>query len=276
MRHRARQLHLPAVIFTFDHSPRRILDPGNFPGAITLPDEKFRLLFDSGVDWVVFRPFDRQFAVIYSQDFVQQILVEQLQTRAAFVGFNFGFGFNREGTAQSLADQLHEKGIECQVLQPVQLDGVTVSSTLVRKAVQSGDLALAHHMLGRPHSLSGVVVHGEKRGRQMGFPTANLLLENIGKVIPPRGVYQTLVDTATGRFPALTNIGVRPTFDRHQLLLEAHLLDFSGDLYSQTIRVQFLHRLREERRFPSMDALIGQIRIDLAEVRQRMTSSASS
>ncbi|HNV68150.1 MAG TPA: riboflavin biosynthesis protein RibF [Candidatus Ozemobacteraceae bacterium] len=264
---RARELQLPAVLFTFDLPPKKILDPQNFPGALTLPEEKFQLLLESGVDWVVFRTFDKQFAVTYSQEFVRRILAEKLQAREVFVGFNFGFGFNREGTADSLATDLHELGIGCQILPRVSIDGVTISSTFIREQIKSGNLDQATKWLGRPVTLTGTVIHGEKRGRQMGFPTANLSLEHPVKVLPPHGVYDTIADTPFGSYQAMTNIGVRPTFARHTPLLEAHLLGFNGDLYSQTIRVRFYRRLREERCFPSMESLIAQMKCDLEEVR---------
>ncbi len=264
---RARELQLPAVLFTFDLPPKKILDPQNFPGALTLPEEKFQLLLDSGVDWVVFRTFDKQFAVTYSQEFVRRILAEKLQAREVFVGFNFGFGFNREGTAESLAADLYELGIGCRILPRVSIDGITISSTLIREQIRGGNLDQAMKWLGRPVTLTGTVIHGEKRGRQMGFPTANISIENPVKVLPPHGVYDTVVDTPFGSYHAMTNIGIRPTFERHTPLLEAHLLDFNGDLYSQTIRVRFYRRLREERRFSGMEALIEQMKLDLAEVR---------
>ncbi len=263
----ARKEGLSSVIFTFDHPPRRLLDPENFPGEITTPEEKFRLLLHSGVDSVVFRPFDETFARTPPEEFIRNILIERLEARHVFVGFNFGFGMHRRGSAEFMQKELRSLGRECTVISPVTAAKHLVSSTLIRESLADGDIELASQLLGRHPSLSGEVVHGDHRGRDMGFPTANLPLENSIKVLPPKGVYYCIVDTPQGAFNALVNIGTRPTFDRRILLLEAHLLDFSGDLYHQTIRVRFVKRLRDEIRFPSMDSLISQIKADLTSVR---------
>ncbi len=257
----ARKEGLSSVIFTFDHPPRRLLDPENFPGEITTPEEKFRLLLHSGVDSVVFRPFDETFARTPPEEFIRNILIERLEARHVFVGFNFGFGMHRRGSAEFMQKELRSLGRECTVISPVTAAKHLVSSTLIRESLADGDIELASQLLGRHPSLSGEVVHGDHRGRDMGFPTANLPLENSIKVLPPKGVYYCIVDTPQGAFNALVNI------DRRILLLEAHLLDFSGDLYHQTIRVRFVKRLRDEIRFPSMDSLISQIKADLTSVR---------
>ncbi|MFZ2956115.1 MAG: bifunctional riboflavin kinase/FAD synthetase [Candidatus Ozemobacteraceae bacterium] len=263
---RGKEQGLPSVVFTFDHSPRRLLDPENFPGEITPPEEKFRLLLQTGVNWVVFRPFEEAFALTSPREFVSDVLVRKLHAREVVVGFNFGFGVRREGNAAMLASGLAEHGVACRILPRVTLDGTTVSSTLVRQKIIAGEIEAANRFLGRRVSLAGTVVHGEKRGRTLGFPTANLPLEGLRTVLPPRGVYAGLVDTHAGTHYAMINIGVRPTFNRTQLLLEAHLHAFSGDLYSTDIRVQFLNRLRDERKFLGRDELIEQMRRDLAVV----------
>lgn len=258
---------LASVIFTFDHPPRRLLDPANFPGEITTPEEKFRLLIHTGVDGVVFRPFDEAFARTPPEEFIRNVLIDRLEARHVFVGFNFGFGMHRRGSAEFMQKELRSLGRECTVISPVTAAKHLVSSTLIRESLADGEIELASQLLGRHPSISGEVVHGDHRGRDMGFPTANLPLENSIKVLPPKGVYYCIVDTPLGAFDALVNIGTRPTFDRRILLLEAHLLDFSGDLYHRTIRVRFVKRLRDEIRFPSKDSLVSQIRSDLASVR---------
>lgn len=270
----AKKEGLSSVIFTFDHPPRRLLDPANFPGEITTPEEKFRLLLHTGVDRVVFRPFDETFARTPPEDFIRNVLIERLEARHVFVGFNFGFGLHRRGSAEFMQKELRSLGRECTVISPVTAAKHLVSSTLIRESLAEGEIELASQLLGRHPSISGEVVHGDHRGRDMGFPTANLPLENSIKVLPPKGVYYCIVDTPLGAFDALVNIGTRPTFDRSILLLEAHLLDFSGDLYHRTIRVRFVKRLRDEIRFPSMDSLISQIKADLASVRSLVSSEA--
>lgn len=259
----AREHKLPSVVFSFEHPPRRILQPNEFLGELTTPEEKFSLLFSTGVDWVVFRPFDLEFARTSASEFVRQIILEQLQAKLVCVGFNFQFGRDRQGRADSLCRELAAAGCACLVIPSVIIGNEPVSSSRIRQAIANGLLEEANRLLGREASFSGTVIHGDKRGRAIGFPTANLDLEGTTKVLPPRGVYLCVVDTQLGSYPAIVNIGVRPTFNRDKLILEAHLLDFCGDLYHQTIRVRFQKRIREEIKFPSTEALIAQLNEDL-------------
>lgn len=263
----AREHRLPAVVFSFDHPPRRLLHPEGFLGELTTPEEKFGLLLATGIDWVVFRPFDGTFAHTSPGEFVRTVILDQLQARLVCVGFNFHFGHDRAGNSESLCQEVAGAGCSCLVIPQMQMGGETVSSSRIRRAIADGDLEMANQLLGREASFTGTVIHGDHRGREMGFPTANLDLEGSSKVLPPRGVYLCLVDSAAGSHHALVNIGVRPTFGRVRAMLEAHLLDFHGDLYHQTIRVRFLKRLRAEVRFPSATALITQIQADLEQAR---------
>ena len=262
VRAKAAETGLPSVLLTFDHSPRRLLSR-EFPGEITTPEEKFNLLLGTGIDWVVFRPFDAKFAMIPPEQFVQEIILDKLRAKQVFVGFNYGFGAKRLGNAKFLQSFLMRHSIPCTVLPPVLHDGKTVSSTLIREAILKGDFATANDLLGRQAAFTGEVVHGDHRGRELGFPTANILLGGSSKVLPPHGVYAGHADTNQGTFPALVNIGIRPTFNRREPLLEAHLAGFSGNLYHQTIRVRFSQRLRDEMRFPSREALVAQMQDDL-------------
>jgi riboflavin kinase / FMN adenylyltransferase len=264
---RARQLSLPALVFTFDHSPRCLLSAGDFPGEITTPEEKFQLLLATGLDRVVFRPFDREFAMTSPEQFVEDIIVHKMQAREVFVGFNFGFGLHRRGNPAFLQELLARRGRGCHIISPVKIAGHVVSSSLIREAIAEGDFTIANQLLGREASFSGTVIHGDHRGRTMGFPTANLDLERTTKVLPPHGVYLCLVDSPVGTHPAVVNIGVRPTFDRRGTVLEAHLLNFSGDLYHHSIRVRFLKRLREEIQFTGIDTLVTRIQQDMAIAR---------
>jgi riboflavin kinase/FMN adenylyltransferase len=267
---KSRERNLPGVIFTFDHSPKRILEGKDFPGEITTPEEKFSLLLASGVDKVVFRPFDAAFATVSPQQFIADIIIKAFQARLVLVGFNFGFGVRREGNAEYLATELRRNSVETLVLDRVSQDGETISSTNIRRLIQAGNFSVANRLLGREAAFSGVVIHGEQRGRTMGFPTANLSLADTVKVLPPHGVYLCLVDTPSGVFPAITNIGIRPTFNKTTPLLETHLLDFHDDLYHRTIRVRFLEQLRQEVRFPDMNTLVAQIREDQSRARVRL------
>jgi riboflavin kinase/FMN adenylyltransferase len=216
---------------------------------------------------VVFRPFDEFFAAVSYQDFVDNILVKQLNADTVFVGFNFCFGAGRSGNSGMLAAELEKHGRSCRIIAPVKISDEIVSSSIIREAVANGDFTRANRFLGRESSFSGEVVHGDHRGRIMGFPTANLQLEESQKILPPNGVYACFVDSPAGTHQAIVNIGIRPTFNRSNHLLEAHLLSFAGDLYHRTIRTRFVKRIREEKRFPDMQTLIDQINLDIAACR---------
>ena len=272
--HYARQHGLPSVIFTFDHSPRKFLSPKIFKGYLTTPEEKFSLLLGTGIDYVVFRPFDDAFSTVGHTEFVKKILIDQLQAATVLVGFNFCFGAGRAGNAQILSSELSHHGCKCRIIPPVMIDGQVVSSSIIRDAVASGNFQRANQFLGREACFTGEVVHGDHRGRVMGFPTANLQLEESLKILPPNGVYACYADTPEGSHPAIVNIGVRPTFDRRTHLLEAHLLDFNGDLYHRTIRVRFVRRIREEKCFPDMQSLISQINLDIAACHQYLIEAS--
>lgn len=272
----ARDIGLPSVIFTFDHSPRKFLSPEIFRGYLTTPEEKFSLLMSTGVDYVVFRPFDEAFSKVPYNDFVKAVLVDELQAMNTFVGFNFCFGAGRSGTADMLKKELKLHGRECSVIDPVKVNGEVVSSSIIREAVSQGDFERVNLFLGREASFSGEVVHGDHRGRVMGFPTANLQLEESQKILPPNGVYACHADTPEGTAPAIVNIGTRPTFDRPGHLLEAHLLDFNSDLYHRTIRVRFVKRIRSEKKFPDMQTLINQINSDITACREILQQKQKS
>jgi riboflavin kinase/FMN adenylyltransferase len=269
----SKETGLPAVIFTFDHSPRKYLNPEVFKGYLTTPAEKFSLLLGTGVDYVVFRPFDQEFSQVSYQDFVSDIICDSLDARITFVGFNFCFGAGRSGTADMLAYILRQNGRECRIIEPVKVEGEIVSSSIIRQAVAEGDFVRANRFLGRESSFSGAVVHGDHRGRQMGFPTANLQLEESEKILPPNGVYACYADTPKGSFKAMVNVGIRPTFNRSNHLLEAHLLGFSGDLYHRTIRIRFVKRIREEKKFPDMNSLTEQIQRDQQTTERILTQN---
>ncbi len=254
---------LPSIIFTFDHSPRKLLSPEIFKGYITSPEEKFSYLLNLGVDHVIFRPFELDFSKLSHKDFIKDILIEQLNAKAVFVGFNFHFGADKHGTAESLQKELKKHNSQCHIIDKVTLNGEVVSSSIIRQAIEAGDFSRANEFLGREASLVGEVIAGDSRGHKLGFPTGNICLKSTGKILPPNGVYACYTDTNSGSYPAIVNVGTRPTFNKSNHLLEAHLLDFDGNLYHQSIRIRFKQRLREEIKFPSADALVEQITKDV-------------
>lgn len=253
---------LKTVVFTFDNSPKQLLCPDLFKGYLTERNEKFSLLKKFNISKIVTTKFDLNFANINYKDFVKKILIDKLNANAVFVGYNFTFGSNREGNANLLKKELSNYGIKCFIVEQCKINGEAVSSSAIRATIEEGNFDKANLFLGREFAFGGTVEHGDARGRTMGFPTANLPLKDTFKVLPPNGVYACYTDTTTGTYPSVVNMGFRPTFDKDIHLLEAHLIDFSGNLYDQAIRVRFVKKLRPEIKFHSMDELIEQISTD--------------
>lgn len=256
----------PGVVFTFEPPPRQVLQPGIHPPRIQTLEDKVATLEGLGVEVVVER-FDHTFARQDAAWFVEEILGRRLQPRVLVVGHDFRFGRGRAGDVALVGRLL--PGLEVVQVAPVSVAGRVVSSSQVREAVAEGRVEDATALLGRPHSVRGVVVAGHRRGRTIGVPTANL--RPITELLPARGVYATevqLPDDDGSWLPAVTNLGVRPTFDDGEApSLETHLLDWSGDLYDRELRVRFVRRIRGEQRFDGVDALVARIRRDVLEAR---------
>jgi riboflavin kinase / FMN adenylyltransferase len=264
----ARAIGSPAVACTFDPHPLEVLQPDRAPLAITTLDERLELIAACGVDEVVVLAFTRELAAMEPEAFVKDVLVDRLAARQVVVGFNHRFGRGARGDAALLRELGARGGFGVDVIEPLTVDGVPVSSTAIRAALGRGDLEAAVRMLGRPYTLPGKVVAGAGRGRTLGFPTANIAPDRPVLVAP--GVYACTVEVANQPRRAVVNVGVRPTFDEKTLAVEAYLLDFSGDLYGQTVRLMFRSRVREERRFSSVDALRAQIADDVETARRRL------
>lgn len=258
----AKNNQLASVVFTFDKAPKQVLGQ-IFDGYLTTPEEKFEILSQTDVDEICYAPFTTDFASQSRETFVKDILVNKLRAKAVFIGFNFSFGVNKSGNSEFLKSELQKYGVECIILPPVSIDEIgIVSSSTIRGALKCGEIAKANKLLGRKFSFTGEVIHGDHRATEMGFPTANLLLADSEKCLPPNGVYACYADTTEGTFPAIVNIGYRPTFNKDTYLLEAHLCNYSGNLYGKTIRIRFLKGMRPEIKFPNMGALINQIEKD--------------
>ncbi len=261
-----------SAVVTFDKHPASIVRPESAPLLLTDPDQKVELLEETGVDALVIVTFDEALAAESPASFVQRVLVDCLATQAIVVGEDFHFGRGREGNV----DLLRKLGLEADFdVVPLDLiarvDGVDepVSSTAIRRALAGGDVSRANEMLGHPFEVRGSVRHGDQRGRLLGFPTANV--EVSGRIcLPADGVYAGWYERPNGDVhQCAINIGRRPTFYEHAevSLLEAHLLDFEGDLYDEHARVRFVHFLRSERKFDGIDALIEQLRADVESAR---------
>jgi riboflavin kinase / FMN adenylyltransferase len=262
---RARAVGLDAVACTFDRHPMEIVHPDRAPVPITTVDERLALIGETGVDAVVVLGFTRELAGIEPETFVKDVLLDRLRAQEIVVGYNHRFGRAARGDARLLEDLAERFGFRAHVVPPTTVDGVAVSSTEIRSALHRGDVRSAARGLGRPYSIEGEVTSGAGRGRTLGFPTANIAPDR-----PPlvaRGVYRGRVSIQGGPHEAVVNVGVRPTFGETSLAVEAHLLDFTGDLYGRRVRLEFLTRLRDEMRFSSIEDLKAQVARDIAAAR---------
>ncbi|MBI2015376.1 MAG: bifunctional riboflavin kinase/FAD synthetase [Candidatus Rokubacteria bacterium] len=261
----ARERGLEALACTFDPHPLEVLQPDRAPRPITTLADRLDLIAETGIDTAVVVAFTRAIAALEPEAFVRDALAGTLRAREIVVGFNHRFGRGARGDARLLETLGPALGFRTHVVAPLEVDGVPVSSSEIRAALGRGDLERAARLLGRPYALGGEVVHGAGRGRTLGFPTANLRMDLRLPLAP--GVYACRARVGPAEYRAVVNAGVRPTFGETELAVEAHLLDFSGDLYGQRIQLTFLRRLREERRFPSVEALREQIAADVAAAR---------
>lgn len=258
----------PAVVLTFHPHPSVVLR--GKPGAIylTLPEERVKLLEQLGADMVIIEPFTRELAATSAEEFVDRLL-NRLGLRQLLIGHDFSLGRGREGNFNVLKEFGRQRGFDVEELQPVKLDGEVVSSSRIRVMLEAGEVRQAARWLSRPYQITGTVVPGDQRGRMIGIPTANLSVP-AGKMFPMNGVYACKAWVDERAWAAATNIGIRPTFDGQgqALHLEAHLLDFSGDLYDRMITLDFIERLRGEKRFENVQALVHQINFDIQQTRE--------
>lgn len=253
---------IPTII-TFDPHPRAVLHPESAPPLLQTFDQKVEAFGVLGIEQVIVIRFTREFSRIRAEDFLREIVCERLQAREVYLGRGFAFGHGREGNIELLRKASQRYGFFADEVPEVRLRGRRISSSRIREALAAGRVNLARRMLGRPYGVEGRVVHGDERGRALGFPTANLQPQN--RVIPRAGVYvtATLIDGAWRR--SLTNVGVRPTFgDRREAVVETFVMGWTGDLYGDVVRVRFLHRVRDERKFASIDDLKSRIEQDRA------------
>jgi riboflavin kinase/FMN adenylyltransferase len=275
----AAERDLATAVVTFDRHPASVVRPESAPRLLTDLEQKLELLAETGLDHAVVLHFDEERSKESAEDFVNEVLVGCLNTKLIVVGEDFHFGHHRRGNVELLRVLGADLGFEVWPLRLVDVDGEPtadederVSSTAIRRALEAGDLARANRMLGRAYEVRGVVEHGDERGRTWGFPTANVAVpEEI--MLPADGIYASWYQRPTGEvLPAAVSLGRRPTIyeDQPYRLLEAHLLDFDGDLYGERAEVRFHTRLRGEERFDSVDELVAQIRDDCDNARRAL------
>ena len=260
-----------AVVLTFDPHPARVLAPQRAPRLIQAERDKLESLADTGVDAVAVQAFDAEYAQLSPAEFVDQTIVGALRAEAVFVGHDFTFGRNRAGTRKSLRDLGVSRGFAVHVVDPVSVEGIVASSSKVREFVLEGRVEAAQVILGRPFAVRGEVVTGAGRGRTIDVPTANV--QPAGELIPGTGVYAAWTDLPSGESVAsVVNVGAAPTFGRRDVVVESHLLDWSGDLVGARVGVKFVRRLRNEKRFSGPDELVAQIRRDIEAGKELLAS----
>ncbi len=266
---KATELKLPSVVLTFEPQPPEYFSKEVAPSRLTRFREKFQALRQFSIDYLFYLRFDAAMVALSAEDFVKKILVNELNVRYLVVGDDFRFGYRRQGDFALLENMGEKLGFQVVQMNCFDMDQQRISSTRIRRALIQGDLTTAENLLGRPYRISGRVAHGDKLGRTLGFPTANIHLHR--KTTPLSGIYAVEV-FGLKKEPVIgaASIGTRPTVGGKQYLLEIHLLDFSEDIYGHYVDVDFKYKLREELHFESLETLKQQIKKDVADVRQLM------
>ena len=280
-RERAAALGGESAALTFDPHPAAVLAPHLAPRLITTLERRLELIAAAGIDVCVVEPFDRDLAALAPDEFARVVLAEAVGARSVVVGFDFTFGHRRSGTLAVLRELGATLGFEVDVVEAFTIDGLVASSTRVRSFVAEGNMAGARLLLGRDFDVNGHVVRGAGRGRQLGIPTANIAPDT--PLLPSPGIYAVWLDLVADepgaparRLPGAASLGTNPTFHvAGDLSLEVHVLDFDGDLYDRRVRVAFVERLRDERRFPGAAELLDQIHRDIADTRRILAAEAA-
>lgn len=268
---KAQAMSLPSAVMVFEPQPAEIFNPQNAPARLTRWREKYNLLKNQLIDRMICLRFSTKFASLTADEFIENLLVKTLGVKHLVIGDDFKFGKGRTGDFSTLLKAGKKFGFTVEDTQSCLVDEKRVSSTLVRNAIKSNDFVTAEKLLGRPYTISGKVVHGDKKGRTIGFPTVNILLRRC--VSPVTGVYAVTVEADGTMFPGVANAGIRPTVKGTRQQLEVHLFNFKGDLYGQHLHVTFKERIRNEQKFDSFQALKDQIELDAAKALSLLQSA---
>jgi riboflavin kinase/FMN adenylyltransferase len=256
----AKRLVYPSIVLTFEPHPLKVLAPERAPRLLLSSQDKLDLFQALGVDIVIAQRFDRQFASIAAADFVERFLVGRLKTKKLWVGRDLRFGQGRKGGTEDLMRIAPEVGFQLGVLDPISSDGIRISSSRIRGLVEAGCVEEVQPMLGRYHFVSGRVVQGQGRGRKLGFPTANISSQT--EVVPLNGIYATLIEVQGRQWLSVSSVGVNPTFGDGPRTVESFIFDFQNDIYGEAARLFFVKRIRDERKFATVEDLIAQIHVD--------------
>lgn len=262
----AKALGGSSVVLTFEPHPLKILAPERAPRLILTHKDKMLLLQSFGVDVVIIQAFHSSFARVEAEEFVRRYLVERLKIHKMWVGKDLRFGKGRKGRVEDLIRWGMGGGFEVGIVEPVVLGGMRISSSRIRELIERGKVHEIQQYLGRYHFVSGRVTPGHQRGRQLGFPTANIVPRT--EVLPMDGIYATLLQVEGAQWPSVTNIGTNPTFGNGPRTIESYLFDFSGDLYDRSVKLFFVRRIREEKRFPSPEVLVEQMKKDVLSAQE--------
>jgi riboflavin kinase/FMN adenylyltransferase len=267
---RAGELDAVSMVVTFRPHPLKVLAPEKCPALISIYEEKIRLFERLGIDVLVKIPFTLDFSSMSPEAFVKDILCGLLGAREIFVGYNYRFGKGRSGTTETLRTLGRECGFVVREIDQISLDGEVISSTKIRDLLRNGEVEHAARLLGRNYAITGIVIKGDGRGKELGFPTANIAPKHA--IVPSNGVYAVRLDVRENRYEGVANIGVRPTFGKEQPAIEVHIFDFNEDIYGEEISVFFIGKLRDERKFGSAVELIEQIRADIIAARKILSA----
>jgi len=257
----AEAANLKSAVFTFSNHPRNVLSKENIVKCILYPDEKAAIIENLGVDYMFNIPFDEELRFMDPIEFINEFLLTKLKMREAYCGFNYKFGYKASGSTETLMKESMKKNFGIHVLEPVRIDGVVVNSTLVRELIAQGKVDGCKKFMGRNYTVGGEVVVGNKLGKKLGFPTSNLLVDD-SMVTPAYGVYITYCIYNGRKYPSVTNVGEKPTVGSSGKNMETHIFNFDKELYGKIIRVEFIKKTRDEKKFDNLDELARQITKD--------------
>lgn len=274
VRNKAIERNARSVIVTFDPHPREIINPGDAGiKLLTTLQERREILEELGIDVLLVIPFDRDFSLLTAEEFIRDIIFEKVGVSEFVIGYDHHFGRDREGTIETVERLGGELGFDAYVVSKQEVGAQTVSSTAIRKAIsEEGNMRKASRMLQRPYRLNGMVIHGDKRGKEIGYPTANLKPVEPRKIIPKEGVYAVRVKLGDQLLGGMMNIGRRPTFDGEGQTLEVNLFNFDATIYGKTLQIRFLQRIRDEIKFDGVEELVGQLQEDEKQAKEILKS----
>lgn len=250
-----------SAVFTFANHPKNIMAGETIVKNILYPEEKAQIIESLGVDYLFNIPYTDDIRTMSPEDFIDKLLLEKFKMKEAYCGFNYHFGYKAQGNPEMLMKEGLKKGFGIHIQEPVMIDGNVVSSTFIRSLIEEGKVSEIRKYMGRPYSIGGEVVVGNKLGRTIGFPTSNIMIDE-DMVTPPNGVYTTFCTYNGVRYPSITNVGVKPTIGEYKKNVETHIFNFDKELYGKDIRVEFIEKTRDERKFESVEALSKQITDD--------------